>query len=80
MGTEHKCEKFPGREQNCVMVVGCEQKGMFACKKSMGLRLQVVEAVWCISLHIEHLLRVDNRVRCGKVTWCQCCGFRDGVS
>jgi hypothetical protein len=29
------------------MVAGCEQKGMYACKKGMGLRLPV-EAVWCI--------------------------------
>ncbi len=65
----HNCEKIPGREQNGVMVAGCEQKGMFAWKKSMGLRLQV-EAVWCICLHIEHVLRVDDRVRCGKLTWC----------
>ncbi len=46
---EH-CEKFPGREQNGVMVAGSEQKGMFAYKKSMGLRLQV-EAVLCICLY-----------------------------
>jgi hypothetical protein len=39
------------------MVAGCEQKGMFACKKSMGLRLQVVEAGWCIC---QYRARVES--------------------